>query len=136
MFLPLNLIVFNTLPQNLRNEGSTLFALTRSLGGAVGISMIQAATVRDASVVQSRLVETVRPDNPVVAWGMPELDFNSLPSVGGLVGEIVRQATMVAYVDSFRVLLFLTIAIAPLSLLLRVGRSRAAAGAASPIHAE
>jgi DHA2 family multidrug resistance protein len=38
MFLPLNLIVFATLPQDLRNEGSTLFALTRSLGGAVGLS--------------------------------------------------------------------------------------------------
>ncbi len=136
LFMPLNLIVFTTLPQDLRNEGSTLFALTRSLGGAVGISMIQAATVRDASVVQSRLVETVRPDNPLVDWRLPDLDFADPTSVGGLVGEIARQATMVAYVDSFRVLFLLAVAIAPLCLLLRVGRVRTAAGAPPPVHAE
>jgi DHA2 family multidrug resistance protein len=136
MFLPLNLIVFNTLPQGLRNEGSTLFALTRSLGGAVGISMIQAATVRDASVVQSRLVETVHPGNPVFDWRLPDFDVTDLASVGGLMGQIVRQAAMVAYVDSFRVLLIVAVVVAPLSLLLRMGRRRAASGASPPLHAE
>ncbi|HEX8055998.1 MAG TPA: DHA2 family efflux MFS transporter permease subunit, partial [Novosphingobium sp.] len=104
MFLPLNLIVFSTLPQDLRNEGSTLFALTRSLGGAVGISMIQAATVRDMNVVQSRLVETVRPDNPLVGWRMPDLDFADPGSLGGFMGELGRQASILAYADSFQVL--------------------------------
>jgi DHA2 family multidrug resistance protein len=136
MFLPLNLIVFATLPQDLRNEGSTLFALTRSLGGAVGISMIQAATVRDMSVVQSRLVETVRPDNPLVGWRLPDLDFGDTASLGGFMSEIGRQASMLAYVDSFRVLFALAVAIAPLALLLRMARTRTDPSAAPPIHAE
>ncbi|MBW8753479.1 MAG: DHA2 family efflux MFS transporter permease subunit [Sphingomonadales bacterium] len=136
LFLPLNLIVFNTLPPALRNEGSTLFALTRNLGGAVGISMIQAATVRATSVVQSHLVETVRPDNPVADWRLPDLDWTDPASLGGLMGEIARQATMVAYVDSFRTLLLLAVAVAPLCLMLRMGRQRGAQQVAPPIHAE
>lgn len=137
LFLPLNLIVFNTLPIELRNEGSTLFALTRNLGGAVGISMIQAAAVRDTSVAQSYLVEGVRPDNPLVGWRWPDLDFADPASIGGALGEIVRQATMMAYVDSFRVLMFLAIAVAPLCLLMKMGRGPGrAAGTPPPIHAE
>jgi DHA2 family multidrug resistance protein len=136
LFLPLNLIVFNTLSHELRNEGSTLFALTRSLGGAVGISMIQAATVRDTNVVQSYLVEAVRPDNPLVDWLRPDFEPGNPVSVAGMIGEIARQATMVAYVDSFRMLFILAVAITPLCLLMRIGRKRAASDALPPIHAE
>jgi DHA2 family multidrug resistance protein len=136
LFLPLNLIVFTTLPQDLRNEGSTLFALMRSLGGAVGISVIQAATVRDTSVVQSHLVETVRPDNPVIGWSLPDVEWADPASLGGLMGEIGRQASMVAYVDSFRTLFLMAVAIAPLSLLLRMGKRQAATDAPPPVHAE
>jgi DHA2 family multidrug resistance protein len=136
MFLPLNLIVFNSLPNELRNEGATLFALTRSLGGAVGISMIQAAMVRDANVVQSHLVEAVRPDSPLVAWRLPDVEWSDPASLGGLMGEIARQATMVAYVDSFRALFAMAVVIAPLCLLLRTRRGGPAAAASPPLHAE
>ena len=39
MFLPLSVIVFSTLPDALRNEGAAMFALTRNIGNAVGISL-------------------------------------------------------------------------------------------------
>jgi DHA2 family multidrug resistance protein len=136
LFLPLNLIVFTTLPQDLRNEGSTLFALMRSLGGAIGISVIQAGMVRDTSVVQSRLVETVRPDNPLAQWRLPDVEWADPASLSGLMGEIGRQASMVAYVDSFRTLFLMAAAIAPLSLLLRMGTKRRVADAPMPVHAE
>jgi hypothetical protein len=38
---------------------------TIDLGGAIGISMILAATVRSTSVAQSHLVEAIGPDNPL-----------------------------------------------------------------------
>lgn len=119
LFLPLTLIVFSTLPQQYRNEGSTLFTLVRSLAGAAGISIIQAATLRDQAQVQSRLVERVRPDNPIVAWRLPDFDLTDMTGMQALMGQIGRQASMVAYVNSFHAILALAIVAAPLPLLMR-----------------
>jgi len=134
LFLPLTLVVFATLAPEHRNQGSTLFALTRSVSGAAGISVIQAMTIRDTAVVQSRLVEQVRPDNPLVDWQMPEFNAMSPASVGQALGEIGRQAAMVAYVDTFRVILALAVVLAPLCLLLRTPRR--AKPELAPIHVE
>lgn len=121
LFLPLTMIVFSTLPPQYRNEGSTIFTLMRSLSGAAGISVIQAATLRQQAQVQSHLVEGVRPDNPVVAWSLPDFDVTDIPGVYGMMGEIGRQAAMAAYVHSYRTILIMAILAAPLALLMRRG---------------
>lgn len=137
MFLPLTMIVFSTLPLHQRNEASTLFTLVRSLAGAAGISVMQAMTLRDMAAVQSRLVENVRPDHPVVAWGWPDFDPANLDAMRAAMGQVVRQAAMVAYVDSFRMILALAVITAPLGLLLRRGKGDGGNdGARPPVHAE
>jgi DHA2 family multidrug resistance protein len=122
LFLPLTLAVFSTLPHEFRNEGSTLFALTRNLGGAIGISVLQVLTIRDTATAQSRLVESIRPDNPLVAWRLPDFDMADTASIREVMGEVVRQATMVAYVDAFHLLLAVAIVAVPLCLLMRSSR--------------
>lgn len=134
LFLPMLLAVFSTLPREYHNEGATLFTLVRNVSGAAGISMIQVMTIRDMAAVQSRLVEGVRMDNPLTAWRLPDFEPLDVHSVAGTMGEIMRQAEMVAYVDSFRMILFLAVALAPLCLLMRSSRNSAAP--ATPIHAE
>lgn len=134
LFLPLTMVVFSTLPQHQRNEASTLFALIRSLAGAAGISVIQAMTLRDMAGVQSHLVEGVRPDHPVVAWGWPDFDPANLDALRMATAEVARQAAMVAYVDTFQLILALAVVTAPLGLLMKRGRHAPAAGVA--LHAE
>ena len=124
LFLPLMMIMFATLPGTLRNEASTVSALMRSLGGAVGISLIQTMTIRDTAAVQARLAEGVRPDNPLTDWRWPGLESLDPAVVGSALGEVARQATMAAYVDSFRVLLVMAICAAPLALVMRPSRHR------------
>ena len=71
------------------------------------------------AAVQSRLVEGVRPDNPIVAMGAQDADFG-LPSwIAGMDQEIVRQAAMVAYIDSYWLLGVLLAATAPLCFIMR-----------------
>ena len=135
LFLPLTITVFSTLPPHLRNEGSTLFSLTRSLGGAAGLSLIQATTLRDMAGIQSRMVEHVTPDNPVVQWAMPAFDIADTAGVGRLMGEITRQTAMVAYVDTYSLILILAAVMAPLCLLMRAGPS-GRAPAEAPVHAD
>src|SRR3546814_17858926 len=96
-----------------------MFTLIRNIGSSIGISVLQAMTIRNAATVHSRLVETVRPDNPNVAKAMPGLDFSSLESLLTVNGEITRQASMVSYIDAFSALFVFIILISPLILLLR-----------------
>jgi len=123
LFMPLTLAVFSTLAPHYRNEGSAIFALTRNLGGAVGISLIQAFTVRDMAAVQSRLAEHVRPDNPVVAWGLPDLDPGNVPSLAAIAADLARQAAVVSYIDAFRMCFALALLMLPLSLLMKLPRA-------------
>jgi DHA2 family multidrug resistance protein len=134
VFLPLTLVAFSTLRPELRNEASALFALTRNLGAAAGISVIQTLTIRDTAVVQSRLVEHVRADNPLLSWRMPSFDPSVTSSITATLGEITRQATMVAYVDSYRMLLVLAVVMAPLCLMMR--GAKPASGPPPVVHAE
>ena len=135
VFLPLTLVAFSTLPLEFRNEASALFSLTRNLGAAAGISVIQTLTIRDTAAVQSRLVEHVRPDNPLLGWRMPGFDPTLTSSITSTLGEVTRQATMVAYIDSYRMLLALAVVMAPLCLMMR-GNGPKSSGPPPVVHAD
>ncbi|MBV1690632.1 DHA2 family efflux MFS transporter permease subunit [Novosphingobium sp. G106] len=125
IFVPLAAIAFTTLPRQLRNEGAAFGTLTRYLGSAVGISVLQTLTYRNEAIVQSRLTEGVRPDNPAVSLGLPNADFSLPDTLGALSGEIVRQATMVSYVDAFWMLFLVGALASPLAFLMQTKKAKA-----------
>jgi DHA2 family multidrug resistance protein len=125
IFVPLSTIAFATLDSRYRNEGAAMFTLIRNIGSAIGISVLQAMTIRNAATVHSRLVEGVRPDNPVLALRFPGFDFHDPSAVARINGEITRQAAMVSYVDAFWGLFIVTIVIAPMILFMRTARNKA-----------
>jgi DHA2 family multidrug resistance protein len=127
IFVPLTTIAFATLDIRLRNEGAAMFTLIRNIGSAMGISVLQAMTIRNSAIVHSRLVESIRPDNPVIRRSMPSIDFSSLSSLARLNRELTRQAMMVSYVDAFWALFVVTVLVSPLILFMRGPRKNAAA---------
>lgn len=96
----------------------------RNIGTSVGISFLQIMTIRNAGTVQSRLVEGVKPDNPVLDLGLPDFDFTSMQSVAGVNHEIARQAMMVGYVESFWFLFLLSLVLMPIIWLMRPPKLR------------
>jgi DHA2 family multidrug resistance protein len=48
------------------SQGTAIRSLTRMLGGSIGISIRQTQLVQNTQIVHSRLVEGLRPDNPLV----------------------------------------------------------------------
>jgi DHA2 family multidrug resistance protein len=124
IFVPLSTVVFSTLDPRLRNEGAALFALVRNIGTSVGISMLQVMTLRNAAIVQSRLGEGVRPDNPALRLKAPDFDFSATQALAGMHQEIARQAMMVAYIDTFWFLLVLSVVAMPVIMLLRPPRGK------------
>jgi DHA2 family multidrug resistance protein len=121
IFLPLSLTVFSTLPAKLRNEGTAMYALTRNLGQSLGISFLQSRLIQLTAASQSRLVEGVRPDNPIVNYARPGLDLGSLPSLAQINGEVSRQATMTGTVEVFQMVFFAGLAMLPLVFLMKSG---------------
>ena len=110
---------------HLRNEGAAMYALTRNLGNAIGISVLQRQMIHYTAQSQSTMVEGVRPDNPVIGYARPDLDFASVEAMSRMAREIARQASMVGYVGVYQLCCVLTLAALPLVLLMRRSRPRA-----------
>jgi DHA2 family multidrug resistance protein len=124
IFVPMSALAFATLDPRLRGEGSGVNTLIRSLGMAAGISIVQALQVQNTVTMRASMTEYVRPDNPVFAATAGILNPSSMAGLAALNGELGRQAAMVAYVDGFRLLLWMTLAIFPLLLLMRKPKAR------------
>jgi DHA2 family multidrug resistance protein len=131
VFTPLSIITFSTLPRHLLTQGTAIFSLMRNIGGSIGISIVEALLDQNTQTVHSRLVEHLRPDNPMAqAPHMPAPYSLTIPSgVAALNAEATRQAAMVAYIDDFLLMMILVVVALPLILLLR--RPRAPRGGAA-----
>ncbi len=64
-FVPLNTIALSNLPRHILTQGTALRSLMRNLGGSVGISVLVALLAESTQIVHSRLIEQLRPDNPL-----------------------------------------------------------------------
>ncbi|MEY4159841.1 MAG: hypothetical protein RLZZ136_462 [Pseudomonadota bacterium] len=120
VFVPLSMTTFASLERRYYNEASAISMLFRYVGSAAGISAVQFMTTRNAATVQSRLTEGLRPDSPIIGFALPDLDFASVEGAARMVFVSVRQAMMVAYVDTFWMLFVLSMVAAPFAFIIRM----------------
>jgi MFS transporter, DHA2 family, multidrug resistance protein len=66
-FVPLNTMALSNLPRHILTQGTAMRSLMRNLGGSIGISVLEALLIQNTQIVHSRLVEHLRPDNPLRA---------------------------------------------------------------------
>jgi DHA2 family multidrug resistance protein len=119
IYVPLAAIAFATLPAQMRNEGTALFNLLRNIGSAIGISTVQGLLVYNTQVVHASLVEHLTPRMLSQHLGA----FSGEHGADLLNGMVTTQATMIAYLDDFHLLLVLTIVTAFALLLVRKPKS-------------
>jgi DHA2 family multidrug resistance protein len=126
IFVPLSTLAFATVSPELRPEGSAVFTLIRNLGSSVGISVMQALVVSNTQTMHESLAGKVVPTDAVVRSGLPAIfNLRTESGLSALNAEITRQATMVAYVDDFKLMLIITLACLPMLLLMRQPRRSA-----------
>jgi DHA2 family multidrug resistance protein len=125
VFTPLSTITFSTLPQRILTQGTAIFSLMRNLGGSIGISIVEVLLVENTQTVHSRLVEHLRPDNPLAQAPhlMPPFSLTAPSGIAALNAEATRQAAMVAYIDDFKFMMLIVVAVLPLLLLLQRPRA-------------
>jgi DHA2 family multidrug resistance protein len=132
LFVPLSTLAFATVPPHLRPEGSSVYTLVRNLGSSVGISIMNALVVANTQTMHASLAAEIVPSDAVARATLPKMfDPATAAGITALNGEVTRQASMVAYVDDFRLMFIITIACMPMLLFMR--KPRPVGG--EPLHA-
>jgi MFS transporter, DHA2 family, multidrug resistance protein len=131
-FVPLNLLALSDLPARIMSQGTAIRALMRMLGGSIGISILETELAQNTQIVHSRLVEGLRPDNPLAQAPFLHAPYSLVdPSgIAALNAEVTRQAAMVSYNDDFALMTLVVIAALPALLLVRSRRRQPVAAAA------
>jgi DHA2 family multidrug resistance protein len=113
LFIPINTAAYSYLPREKNNAASGLINLSRNIGASVGISFVTTLLTRRAQFHQSDLSAHASSFNPQWNAAIQSTAQNFAASgpivaqhqaYGELYGSIIRQATMMSYLDNFWIL--------------------------------
>ncbi len=130
LFIPINTLCYSGVPQEKNNEVSGLTALSRNVGGSVGISFVTTLLSRFSQRHQAFLIgHTVEGNGPFDAmksglagawtqrgWSGPDSSFHAGAQIYGMIQV---QARTLAYVDVIWILVALTAMLVPLPFLMK-----------------
>jgi DHA2 family multidrug resistance protein len=142
LFVPINTLVFASLPREKNNAASGLINLSRNMGGSVGISFVETMLDRRSQVHQSDLSKNLTAGNAafqrMIHGATQALQAHgSAPALakeqayGLMAANISRQALVLSYVDTFRILAFLILCLVPIVFIIK---KPAAGGGPIPVH--
>ncbi len=137
LFLPINQMAFRDVSPDKTNNASALINLARNFGGSIGIAFASTLLTRRAQFHQSRIVEHLQGLNPAYPDFTHQLGgaLGASPDGSTTLASIyqgaVQQATLLSYLDDFKILGLLFLALIPLLLLVRAGKG---GGGPAPAH--
>jgi MFS transporter, DHA2 family, multidrug resistance protein len=122
-------------PMEKNNEVSGLTALSRNIGGSLGVSFISTMIVRRAQVHQQYLAAHVYPSSPMygifqhaMTGALQSRGFSSAgataASAARIYGMMEQQASTLAYIDTVHALVILTACLIPIGYLMKKPRFR------------
>jgi DHA2 family multidrug resistance protein len=121
IFVPLSTITFATLAPHYRNEGTALFSLMRNIGSSIGISVVITNLAQNMQTNHAAFSEYINPFSlplrQAVEAGVYQL--NTEQGLLAINSEVTRQAATLAYLQDFRLMMWITLCAVPLILLLR-----------------
>ena len=111
IFVPLSILAVGTLHKEEMGNATGLFNLMRNIGGGVGIALTTTFLARMSQVHQAILVGHLTPYDPAYQMMFQKIQGLLAHAGGGITNplaygviyqELVRQATLMAFVDNFR----------------------------------
>jgi DHA2 family multidrug resistance protein len=130
LFVPINTIAYAYLPPGKNNDASGLVNLARNIGGSVGIAFATTMISRRAQLHQNFLAaHTSAYDlqftatlasikQALIAGGMSTVEAGQR-AAAMVYATIQQQASLLSYVDVFRIMAFVFLAVIPFALLAR-----------------
>ncbi|HEY4164664.1 MAG TPA: DHA2 family efflux MFS transporter permease subunit [Dongiaceae bacterium] len=121
LFVPLTTVAFATLPAQMRGEGTGLYNLSRNIGSSAGISVVSALIVENTQSNHASIASYITPFNHALQAPNIADMMNPTTAAGraALDGVITNQATIIAYMDDFKLLMWMSLVCMPLVFLLR-----------------
>jgi DHA2 family multidrug resistance protein len=119
--VPLTVMAFATMPPELRPDGAAIINLLRNIGGSIGVATLITLLTRNTRENRATLLEQITPYNELFRWqSMPEhWNPEGIGSLALLEAEVTRQATLIAYINDFKLVFFIILATIPLILVMR-----------------
>jgi DHA2 family multidrug resistance protein len=135
VFVPLSTVAYATLDRHRMAEAAGLFSLLRTIGSAIGISIVTTVLAHQSQVIWNELGAHVSEYQAAYVDYLRRLHLQPMDPHGLAVvaREVGRQAQMGAMLDAFKVITWSYVFMAPLVLLLRrsLQRGPAPPGAAA-----
>jgi DHA2 family multidrug resistance protein len=121
IFVPLSTASFSTLAPRYRNEGTAMFSLIRNIGSSIGISIVITVLGHQAQTSHAEIGNSLTAFRPAMQPEvLPQIwNWGTTAGTAALNGEVTRQAMMIAYLNDFRLMMYMTLIAVPLLLLLR-----------------
>lgn len=136
--VPINNLALGTLSPDRLRGASSLYNLTRNLGGAFGLAFINTVLTQRSTLHYERLSEAITTSNPAAmaqisatanAFAHRGLTDPSKGAIALLVEEVQRQATVMSFIDVFDILTLLFVALSIFAFGMRKPDHAGAAGA-------
>jgi DHA2 family multidrug resistance protein len=127
IFVPLTTLAMGKLRKREMGNATGIYNLMRNIGGSVGIAAVTTLLARGAQIHQSILVGNLSTANPAFQQKLNALQqaVTTQQAYGLIYTDLIRQSTLLAYMDNFRLLAGLALATLPLILFFqRVRRSK------------
>ena len=136
LFIPINVSAFAYVPKEKTNMGTGIINLARNVGASVGIATVTAMLQRRAQAHQARLVDHVNVLNPAYGHMISGSAANFITrgsnavlantqAHGLLYSVLDRQASMLAFVDNYKLLGVVFFAVIPILMLMKKPRVQA-----------
>ena len=130
IFLPLTLLIMNPIPKEETPYATSLYSVMRNIGSSMGISFVTTLLARRSQFHQGRLAGNMSLSNlqfqqaqnqagAMFAQHGSDTVTSTHQALGYLYGSLQQQATLLSYIDVFRVMAWLFLLVAPLVLLMR-----------------
>ncbi len=125
VIMPLTMTVFITIPARLTTDAAAMIGLVRNLAGSISIAIGGAFAAYSLQVAHSEIGAHVTEQTMPVLY--PPL-VDQLGHAGGMAAamvdaEVNRQALMIAYLNDFRLMMWVAICVLPLIFLFRPGKT-------------
>jgi DHA2 family multidrug resistance protein len=129
LFVPITSVAFLTLPGQMRNGAAAITTLVRNIGSSIGISMMIANLTSKTTLMHERIGAGITPFNDALQFPDVAQTLNLSTETGKamLDGIITQQAALIAYLNDFKLLMWLTLAMVPLVLLIGSTKKKPAA---------
>ena len=121
VWVPLSTLTLSRLKEKVQDQGYALFYLCFDIGSSVGTAAIFGLHARHIQINHATLMESVTPLNELFRHAGPTglWDLTEASDLASLQIEITRQATMIAYNNSFLVVAIILVVLVPLIPLFR-----------------